>query len=317
MARKRRRITRSAIWRRGFTLVELLVVIAIIGVLVALLLPAVQSAREAARRMQCSNNLKQIGIAMHNFHDTFGVLPPGATTNGTSPAARKFNIPGGVQHGWGIFIYPFIEQKNLYDLYRFDRDWTAPENRVPREQYVNTFICPSSPIPKRKTPASGTTVDAAASDYGVCNGVEATNLNGLGLIDSGTFASPQGVMRVNELQRFADITDGLSNTMWICEIAGRPVNYRTGRKRQNSINAGSSVLNRANEYILHGVNNNGSGSPGPCAMNCSNGDEMYSFHPNGIMVMIGDGSVRLLNDSMPLRNVARLLTRAGGEPTTD
>src|SRR5437868_10402130 len=100
--------------RSGFTLVELLVVIAIIGVLVALLLPAVQSARESARRMQCTNNIRQIGLALHNFHDTNLTLPPGSITSGTtSNAHTKFNIPTNVIHGWAVFIYPYMEQKAL------------------------------------------------------------------------------------------------------------------------------------------------------------------------------------------------------------
>src|SRR6478735_3653731 len=111
------RRSKSLRLRRAFTLVELLVVIAIIGVLVALLLPAVQSAREAARRMQCSNNLRQIGLGLHNFHDTNGCLPAGAITSSTKPPGVKFSVPNNKLHGWAIFIYPQIEQKALYDQY--------------------------------------------------------------------------------------------------------------------------------------------------------------------------------------------------------
>src|SRR5262245_4228022 len=111
--------------RQAFTLVELLVVIAIIGVLVALLLPAVQSAREAARRMQCSNNVKQVMLAMHHFHDANLVLPPGAVRGATATVAHtKFSLPVNIKHGWAPFILPFMEQKPLADKYRWDLDWT-------------------------------------------------------------------------------------------------------------------------------------------------------------------------------------------------
>ncbi|MFI4874195.1 MAG: type II secretion system protein, partial [Blastopirellula sp. JB062] len=103
---------RSQRHRQAFTLVELLVVIAIIGVLIALLLPAVQAAREAARRSQCSNNLKQMGLALHNFHDTFGRFPPGASDNST-PFGNGYTSPGG--HSWMAYSMPFLELGSAYD----------------------------------------------------------------------------------------------------------------------------------------------------------------------------------------------------------
>ena len=135
--------------RRGFTLVELLVVIAIIGILVALLLPAVQVAREAARRTQCSNNFKQLGIALHTFHDTYKVMPPSALSTGTL-ARRKLSLPPTTLHGWGMFYYPYIEQKALYDQYKWDQDWFSAGNKPVREQFVASLNCPSTPPRSRK-----------------------------------------------------------------------------------------------------------------------------------------------------------------------
>ena len=137
-------------FRSGFTLVELLVVIAIIGVLVALLLPAVQFAREAARRVQCSNNLRQIGIGIHNFHDAMKMAPPGAVSGASvrEPHTR-FSIPTGVEHGWAVFLLPFAENKPIADKYQWNFDWRAPENAVARETRVPIFQCPSTPTATR------------------------------------------------------------------------------------------------------------------------------------------------------------------------
>ena len=161
--------------RPAFTLVELLVVIAIIGILVALLLPAVQAAREAARRMQCSNNLKQIGLALHNFEGVHKFLPPGAVAGSTATDAHNaFRIPTRVEHGWAIFLLPWLEQQGVYDLYDLRRDWRAPQNRTARETDLAVFKCPTTPDRDRVDSESyggfGTVV-SAVSDYGVDNAI--------------------------------------------------------------------------------------------------------------------------------------------------
>src|SRR6188508_3203738 len=136
---------------RAFTLVELLVVIAIIGILVALLLPAIQAAREAVRRTSCSNNLKQIGLALHNHHDVLGYLPPGSIQAAATPqeAHVQLKIPITVNHGWGALLFPFMEQKNLADQYRFDVDWRDTPNQIVRETHLSMMYCASAPNPKR------------------------------------------------------------------------------------------------------------------------------------------------------------------------
>ncbi|MDX1946824.1 MAG: DUF1559 domain-containing protein [Pirellulaceae bacterium] len=312
--------------RRGFTLVELLVVIAIIGVLVALLLPAVQAAREAARRSQCSNNLRQIGLGLQNFHDTFGVLPPGSVTNTGFPNVvhSKFAIPNNVRHGWGPFLLPFIEQKNLADVYRWSEDWRAPNNTQVREQYLKVFSCPSTPNGKRQDSftSGGFTWKAACSDYMVMNRVEPTLILA-GHVDtySTSTASPaviDGVMRLNELHRYADITDGLSNTSWIMEDAGRPDIYRKGWKfMQTGGVSGAGWADSDNSGTLHGAANTGTPLVGPCGVNCTNSNEIYGFHPGGAMILLGDGAVRLLPATTDIRIIARLVTRGAGESVTD
>ncbi|MBM3997940.1 MAG: DUF1559 domain-containing protein [Planctomycetes bacterium] len=308
---------------RGFTLVELLVVIAIIGILVALLLPAVQAAREAARRTQCSNNIRQIGLALHSFHDARKFFPPGSITTSTSVAAmgtkNALGIPIGVEHGWAVFILPYVEQQPLYDQYRFDLDWRDPGNLGPREQQLSVFQCASSPGRGRYdqyTPTGFSAIRAAPSDYGVNNGIS-TDLGPLNVVDAESIASPQGVMRVNRLQSFADITDGSSNTMWICEDAGRPTRYVTGRRVLGSGRySGAGWADVDNEYITHGYSYDGLTSIGPCPINCTNNNEIYAFHPQGAQCMFGDASVRFLSQTTSIRIVARLLTRSGREAQT-
>jgi prepilin-type N-terminal cleavage/methylation domain-containing protein len=305
------------ICRGGFTLVELLVVIAIIGILVALLLPAVQAAREASRRTQCSNNLKQIGLALHNFEETHGFLPPGGVS-GSRPRQPhlKFRIPTRIEHGWAVFLLPFIEQQALYDRYDMRRDWRTPQNRAVRETNLPFMKCPTTPMWDRMDQQSFGgygTVKSAVTDYGVNNAIN-RSLYALRVIDEQSFRNPYGVMRVNELQRFSDINDGLSNTMWIFEDAGRPFQWIAGHKRGSRENiTGTGWANRHNEFITHGYNFEGTGSPGPCAVNCTNNNEIYGFHPGGAMGVVGDGSVRFIADTVSIRVVGRLLTRDAGE----
>ena len=298
---------------RGFTLVELLVVIAIIGILVALLMPAVQFARESARRAACANNMRQIGQALHLHHDSMKHLPPGALDSATlNDAYRRYNVPAGVEHGWAIFLMPYMEQIQLWDKYHLDADWRDPVNRVPREVIVETFICPSSPEGRRTrtfTHATFGQVKAGATDYGVCNGIDGAPLFALGLIDAETNANRVGMMRVNQLQRFNDCKDGLTNTFWIVEDAARPQLYRTGRKRIQGTVGGAGWADRENEFIVHGFSNNGVTSTGPCPLNCTNANEIYGFHPQGAHVVMGDASVRILPQQTPMWLVAKMVTR--------
>jgi prepilin-type processing-associated H-X9-DG protein len=123
-------------------------------------------------------------------------------------------------------------------------------------------------------------------------------------------------MRVNGYHRFAEITDGLSNTSWIQEDAGRPAKYQNGKLVAGRY-SGAGWADRDNEGILHGLNTAGTSSPGPCAVNCNNDNEIYAFHPNGAMIVMGDGSVRFLAKSTDIRIVARLVTRSAGETVGD
>lgn len=287
---------------RGFTLIELLVVISIIGVLIALLLPAVQAAREAARRAQCQNNLKQVALAFLNFHDVNKGFPPARTT-----------IPG--QHGWGVNILNYMEQRNLYDGFNFSINFTSIENSTVVRTTVSTFLCPTTPKgPRLIDLALGNTVygtQAAAGDYFVNH-----LLNPMGL-PSGMSRYP-ALMTQDAIQPIANITDGTSNTTIVHEQAGRPDYYLHGMAKQPTT-AGMDQPGwwgpwaSYQHFQYQGYTADGRAKGWACAVNCSNAQGIYGFHPGGAHVAFCDGGVRFLKESVSVQIVFNLATRNGGE----
>ena len=295
--------------RGAFTLIELLVVIAIIAILIALLVPAVQKVREAAARTQCQNNMKQIGIGLHAHHDTFKVLPPGAADT----ALPKIGVPAGVMHGWAVFILPFVEQQTVKNQYNLNLDWRDPGNAAAVRSRIPIFFCPVSGDQMRIdtfNSAPFTNIQASISDYAPCNGVDSA-LATAGLIQ--TVSIYQGVMRVNILATFADIRDGSSNTILIAECAGRPQRWRSTGALSGGRRSGGGWADSEAEYILHGFTTDGASSPGPCAINCTNDNEIFAFHQAGAHCLFGDGSVRMVSTAASIRTVAAMITRIGGE----
>jgi len=299
--------------RGGFTLIELLVVIAIIAILIALLVPAVQKVREAAARTQCQNNLKQIGLGLHNHHDTFKCFPPGAADGNV--AIPRLGVPKGPLHGWAVFILPFIEQQTMFKQYRLDLDWRHATNKPVVSTPVPIFTCPTSGDAKRLDTftSGGFNVVAAVSDYAPNNAVDSA-LASAGLIQA--VGNYQGVLRVNSTMTFADIKDGSSNTMLIAEDAGRPQRWRSTGSSGGRW-SGGGWADRDAEYITHGYTADGLTEGGPCAINCSNNNEIFSFHTNGAQLLFGDGSVRFVSASTSIRTVAAMITRMGGEVYND
>jgi prepilin-type N-terminal cleavage/methylation domain-containing protein/prepilin-type processing-associated H-X9-DG protein len=299
--------------RPGFTLVELLVVIAIIGVLVALLLPAVQAAREAARRSSCQNNLKQHGVAVHNFHDTYLTLPPGA--EGTVPATPQTtpatNVVGTT---WMVHILPFNEQSNVYAKYNLQLAWNHVDNLTNvGHTKIPGYYCPSGPPSlsgNSSERGTGFTVNNFAHHYCGVQGPSGTALIGGQTITYTTNTagangawSIHGILGTTNLtnprKRMADVIDGTSNTLMIAErsnfeIAPVPNAYRSWIRGQNGgSGATKNVLNPINSTNYNGSNN-------------FNDISFGSQHPGGANFCLGDGSVRFIGQTIDMNTYKAL-----------
>ncbi len=339
--------------RKGFTLIELLVVIAIIAILVALLLPAVQQAREAARRSSCKNNLKQIGLAFHNYHDTHGRFP--------QPAMIGLTLSTGlvITNGssWEIQLLPFLEQAPLYE--QLDVTSASPYdpavNGTAVATIISTFMCPSTPsnpIVEFSIPA-GTDIDGpdplpptgeqldmrgGRCDYGTLDGVRGDfssiaragqtfngGREGWGTLSIRVLDIP-GVSSGGSGARMRDITDGTSNTILIAEQASRNELYRKRAlipisdpeaAAQALMGSGAwADLFKGDTWVNGRLYDGTPGADGgPCAVNCSNARTagLYSWHTGGAQVALCDGSVRFISENIAAWNLFSLITRAGGE----
>lgn len=309
--------------RLAFTLIELLVVIAIIAILLALLLPAVQKVREAANRMFCSSNMRQIGIAMHNFHNDFGTLPPGGINQ---PAGSQpiLDFTPGTQHSWAICIFPYMEQDGMAKLYRKDRDFRHPDNRPVAMLWVKMFNCPSTDPQIRydlHTSGGFANWSGACGDYGVVNGVRSELCDRVGIVHM-PGQDALGVLQVNVRTALTDIHDGSSNTILVTECVGRPDEWR-GRRRfpfgPPPRVGGGAWIDRNNEFVLDGATADGNTIGGPnanCAVNCTNRNEPFALHPAGANFLFGDGSVRLVSQQVSIYVVSAMITASGGEAVT-
>jgi prepilin-type processing-associated H-X9-DG protein/prepilin-type N-terminal cleavage/methylation domain-containing protein len=303
--------------RSAFTLVELLTVIAIIGTLVALLLPAVQQARESARRLACQNHLRQLGLALHSFHDTHRVFPAsGWTMAGPGNPAGKFV-------GWRALVLPHLEQKTLHELYDFEAHWWEERNLTAASQRLKIYECPSVPqrlpvasaVAKPPRPAMTFPLPLAPTDYEAIMGVQPS-------ISAERYASPlanRSVLFRNSAVRMVEITDGTSPTIVVVECSGRPLVYRGRTPRLDLANdQGQGWIDSEGPFSLDGASADGSTQgQGPIltprAMNATNENDPYSFHPGGGSFLFADGHVAFVEQSIPLEVFAALCTRAGGE----
>jgi prepilin-type N-terminal cleavage/methylation domain-containing protein len=291
--------------RTGFTLIELLVVFAIVAILIGLLLPAVQKVREAAALLSCKNNLKQIGLALHHYHDARGSFPTGYYDPTPWPALD--NGPG---WGWGALLLPFLEQDNLYRRIRFDLDVGDPANAAVRATFLKIYACPSDELFFTFTLTDGgsNSWTLAQGSYVACNGND-------GVDDFTTPPHTGAFVRAVKGYRIADITDGLSNTLFVgdrtsklsyCTWVGGP----TGALNpflQAPGNFGAEVT----LLMCH------AGVTGPNTPGVFDADSTSSPHRLGVPSLFGDGSVHFLSNGIDIATWMALATRAGGEPTTN
>lgn len=289
----------------GFTLIELLVVIAIIGILLALLLSAVQVIRESARRNHCKNNVRQISIAAIAYQSAQREFPPGFT----------------FEHNWAAHLLEFLELKTVAQKYSWDVLWNDPANQAAVSTVVPTFMCPTNP--------SGFELDEFAPDNttGVCDYTVVPYVVSE-IYLAGYASEPKsniGALGFGEPTRIAQITDGTSHTFLFLECVGRPVYYlRTGKGPTDHDDGGNIPVvdgrvegagwaNPNNVIPLHGVSNDGLTSPGPMPVNRTNNNEPFGFHPGLIVASRCDGSVSSVSESITMQQFTELVTRAGGE----
>lgn len=307
--------------RSGFTLVELLVVIAIIGILIALLLPAVQAAREAARRSQCTNNLKQLALAIHNYHDVHKVFPPGfLATDGARDDINGF--------GWGTFLLAFTEQKPLLD----ELDTTHRSLSVVLDDdldltrtIIETHLCPSDKVPKNTVNTHG---DQDMTSNGSQKDVGYSSYVGMkGWINEDTLNMPKnnaqregiGVFYQNSDVRFSDISDGTSNVLAL----GERRTGGTGYPGMGSVWIGSLYPDGdANKAVFRNLarTNTPSGGSADHALDSPPGSggnrkrACRSWHPGGANFALSDGSIHFLSSTIDMETYARLAARQDGVP---
>ena len=309
--------------RCGFTLIELLVVIAIIAVLIALLLPAVQQAREAARRSQCKNNLKQLGLAFHNYHNLHGAFPPG---NCAAPGAANTG-------NFFLSLLPFLEQANAFDQWEFvhNSQNSAIDRALAQQLQLPGFFCPSSPL--EKVAPSGPIGPVALPTYVGISGIHSpsANVGNRGSVDS------NGILPPNKAVRIAEILDGTTNTIMVGEQSdfafasdgtpremrssapfgltvgsnqgGIPGNGATWSGSFHTYNL-TTVRYPLNDKTYDSVRANGKGNTSPTSLGGETNKPIQSVHTGGAMVLLADGAVRFASETMNFDMYLLLCQRA-------
>jgi prepilin-type N-terminal cleavage/methylation domain-containing protein/prepilin-type processing-associated H-X9-DG protein len=324
---------------QGFTLIEMLVCLAIIALLVSLLMPAIQQARESARLLHCKNNLKQFGLAFQNYESTYDRLPPVYILL-AGPQFKKFGVGTTADrddaniHGYVEFLLPFLDQAALYNRMDFSAPYLSPvdlrymklpnytaNNRAVIGTSLPVFTCPSSPqasalikikLTFLEEPIESITGQISYSPFG---GFYGAVYDAYLLPKIGPDVPVTGILSASNINvSLSNIPDGTSNTLILFELAGRNTLYTRGGSRVlGGVDSGGWADILTYENWLTGSRYDGT-SDGPCLVNCTNDRNrgMYSFHPGGVNLLMADGSVRFLNENADLLNVFRLAASQDG-----
>jgi prepilin-type processing-associated H-X9-DG protein len=252
--------------------------------------------------LSCANNLRQLTFALHGYHDT----------NGCFPAAAVI-FPQ--LHGWTPFLLEYLEQQNLGADYDWQQPWYAAENQPVVTTRLPLMLCPSAPDPNRMADGvtRGLPWSAAPSDYSTFRRLS------IDVVDDGYVAAPEdpsGVLRLNGRTTLQGIRDGTSQTLLLVEMAGRPELWQMGRRGEDPV-PGAGWAQSANSGMLYGFDTSSASKPGACAINCTNDNEIYSFHSGGANVSFADGSVRFLSAGLSIQTLAALVTQGGEEVLGD
>lgn len=320
--------------RTGFTLVELLVVIAIIGILIGMLLPAVQQVREAARRTECLNKVRQLTLALHSYESAHMAFPASRSEPDDLAIPSSVGTGESAFQSWSTSILPYIEQGNLAATFNFKQSWFEDVNSTNIDTVrtqVALFLCPSTPNQDRTDPYH--VIGAAAGDYGSVNEVKKKFFTQV----MGWSSAPPSSARLGALSKFQKnrmgaFTDGTSNTFLLAEAAGQPDCYLQGGKLMTGLDfadyTDDKVINLNGRFVavdgtgwadpdcgfsVNGATPDGLSKYGPAVMNAVNISEAFSFHPGGAVFSAADGSVHFITEEVSQEAFCALCTRAGGE----
>lgn len=323
--------------RFGFTLVELLVVIAIIGILIGMLLPAVQSVREAARRTACSNNLRQLGLALHNYESSQAEFPPSRIKPTVVVSTALTNNPGATTpfQSWTTSMLPHIEQVNISNQFNFERAWfdnQFSDNYTLIQTQLDAFQCPTVGRKNRVDPYH--VIGAAAGDYGTISEVKLDVYRlvlGYPIANLPRQSETVGFLGKYKANKIRDCLDGLSNTFFVAESAARPEVWiargmmtleefplYTDDKAvifQGQVVAadGTGWADPDNTFSINGASPDGLIKWGPKMINAINVSEVYALHRDGANFNFADGSTKFMKESIDPETFVRLCTRSGGE----
>ncbi len=307
--------------RPGLTLIEITIVVIVIGILAAILLPAIGTVREGARRTNCVNQMRQLGLGFQNYENRHSRFPPAKTTTSHEKYGR---------HNALMFILPYLELDYISDKIDLTKNWNEGANEDIAKQHVYLFLCPSAPY---RDPANNYDATDYTVAYKIDEGLLYDDLKGIGYgvdlaaiededernatEDNERAALERGLLGVDTSTTHSEISDGIGNTFMMVERAGLPYLYKDGKQQPTNYTSRMRWAPYTTPFSITDMYYDPTGSEegqkGWKIMNRKNSQEIYSFHPGGAVFLYGDGAVQFESESMDPVTFANLFTRDGGE----